>query len=243
MINVNIDGKDYCATKGETLLSVAKRNFIHIPALCHNEAVAAYGSCRVCMVEIWTKKGKNKLVTACLFPVEDGLRVETKNDRVMFIRRQVAELLLAKCPGSTEVAEIAAEVGVTQTKYRIDKDGNKCILCALCTRVCDEVVGRQAISLVNRGINREVAIPFYDNAAACIACGSCAYVCPTDAITINDADGVRTITMPNCEMKFTLMACTQCGRHWIAEKQVKYFLSVAPGLTIEQFDLCPSCRK
>ena len=243
MITVNINGQDYSAQKGETILTVAKRNFIHIPALCHNEAVAAYGSCRICMVETWTQKGKNKLVTACLFPVEDGLKVQTANERVMFVRRQVAELLLAKCPGSPEVAQIAAEIGVNETKYRIDKDGNKCVLCALCTRVCDEVVGRRAISLVNRGINREVAIPFYDNAAACIACGSCAYVCPTDAITLKDENGQRTITMPNCEMKFALRACSKCGRHWIAEKQVKYFLSVAPGLNAEDFDLCPSCRR
>ena len=243
MINVNINGKDYSAEKSETILAVAKRNFIHIPALCHCEAVAAYGSCRICMVETWTKRGKNKLVTACLFQAEDGLRVETDNERVLFIRRQIAELLLAKCPGSPEVAKIAGEIGVTETKYRIDRDGNKCVLCALCTRVCDEVVGRHAISLVNRGINREVAIPFYDNAAACIACGSCVYVCPTNAITLNDKDGMRTITMPNCEMKFPLKACQKCGRHWIPQKQIKYFLSVAPGLEAELFDTCPSCRK
>jgi len=243
MITVNINGKDYSAEKGETILAVAKRNFINIPTFCHNEAVADYGSCRICMVETWTKKGKNKLVTACLFPAEDGLKVETDNERVLFIRKNIAELLLAKCPASTEVAEIAAELGVYETKYRIEKDGNKCILCALCTRVCDEVVGRKAISLVNRGINREVAIPFYDNAAACIACGCCVYVCPTNAITMTDKDGIRTITMPNCEMKFALRKCNSCGREWIPEKQVKYFMSSAPGLTIEEFDLCLSCRK
>ena len=150
------------------------------------------------------------------------------------------ELLLARCPESKVIQDLARRLGVEGTPFPLEDNGN-CILCALCVRTCQEIVGVSAISLVNRGVKREVAIPFYDDSEACIGCGSCAYVCPTDAIKMEDSGDTRTITMPNNETEFKLAACRTCGNYWAPQKQLEYItqkLDLAPDF----FDICPDCR-
>ncbi|WP_324665188.1 2Fe-2S iron-sulfur cluster-binding protein [Dehalococcoides mccartyi] len=205
MINLTIDGKKYQAEEGQTILEVANRHGIFIPTLCVDEAVSAYGACRLCMVEI-ERKGRKKLVASCLYEVEEGLSVSTQNDRIANIRKTVIELLLARCPQSEGVQAMAKKLGVTCSRFESEKPENLCTLCALCTRVCSEVVGKSAISLVSRGTSREVALPYYEDKTDCIACGSCAYICPTGAIKMEDGNGMRTITWPNCQVSFKLKA-------------------------------------
>ena len=118
---------------------------------------------------------------------------------------------------------------------------NLCILCAMCVRACQEVVGVSAISLVNRGVDRQMATPFYDFSEVCIACGSCAYVCPTKAISIDDVGDTRIITMPNTTMKFKLKKCKTCGRYWAPERQLDYIIKMAD-LPADTFDNCHDCR-
>ena len=240
MVTLTIDGRQVKTEAGKAILEVARDNNIYIPALCYHEGVAAYGACRLCMVEI-TSRGREKLVASCLYPAEDGLIVKTDSPRITNVRQMAAELLLARCPDSEVIQDLAASLGVDKTSFKPEKGNKKCILCALCTRVCQEVVGTSAISLVNRGVNRQIATPFGDFSEACIACGSCAYVCPTSAINVEDAGDTRTITMPHVTMEFKLKACKTCGGHWAPERQLAYIIKQAD-LPADAFDNCPDCR-
>ena len=241
MITLTIDGREIRAEEGTTILDVARDNNIYIPALCSNEAVKPYGACRLCLVEIVTR-GKGRLVTSCLYLVEEGLIVKTNSERIMNNRRMIMELLLARCPNSSVIQDLARQLGVDKTPFKLENE--ECILCGLCVRACEEIVGVSAISLVNRGVNREVATPFYDNSDACIGCGSCAYVCPVGAIKLEDIGDTRTITLPNPKVQkveFKLKKCKICNNYWAPEKQLDY-IAKQSHLPPEVFDTCPNCR-
>jgi len=239
MVTLTIDGREVQAEEGAIILEVARAHNIYIPALCYHEEVAPYGACRLCMVEIATN-GKERLVASCLYPVEEGLMVKTNTERVMNNRRMIMELLLARCPHSEVIQELASKLGVDKTPFKLEDE--KCILCALCTRVCQEVVGVSAISLVNRGVDRQMTTPFNDFSEACIGCGSCAYVCPTGAISMEDIGDTRIIDMPQVKMEFKLRKCNKCGKYWAPERQLEYIAKIA-GLAPEIFDVCPDCRQ
>ncbi|MDD4985554.1 MAG: 2Fe-2S iron-sulfur cluster-binding protein [Dehalococcoidales bacterium] len=240
MVKLTIDGREFRAEEEKTILEVANENGIHIPTLCYHEEVSPYGACRLCMVEV-TRKGRKRLVASCLYPVAEGLVVRTETPEVNNIRRTVIELLLARCPDSEVVQEMAHSLGVDKPIFNLEKDNHKCILCALCTRVCQEVVGVSAITLVNRGVNRQMATPFYDFSEACIGCGSCSFVCPTRAISFEDVGDTRVITMPHVKMEFKLKKCSKCGKYWAPERQVEYIAKIS-GIAPEAFDICPDCR-
>src|SRR4030065_1025433 len=107
MVNLIIDGKTITANKGAMVLEVARSNGIDIPTLCAHESVSRSGACRLCVVEI--KKGnRTRIVTSCLYAAEDGLIVDTKSERVQNVRRLVMQLLLARCPESHVLPQIAA---------------------------------------------------------------------------------------------------------------------------------------
>ena len=240
MVTLTIDGKTVQAEEGAMVLDVANETGIYIPTLCVNEAVTPYGACRMCLVEIKTASGRERLVTSCLYPVEEGLEAQTNSEKVLRNRRTIIDLLLARCPESAIIQDMARQLGVEESSYSPEDHGN-CILCALCVRACQEVVGVSAISLVNRGVEREMAIPFLDDSTACIACGSCSYICPTNAITMEDSGGIRTIRMPNNETEFEMVPCKVCGNYWMPQKQVDY-ISRTTGIEPEFFDICTNCR-
>lgn len=241
MISINIDGQELKAQEGQTILEVARENGIDIPTLCYHENLAPYGACRLCIVEVF-RKGRSQMVTSCLYPVEEGLEVKTGSPRVMDNRRMIMELLLARCSQNEVIKKLAAEMGVEQSSFSPEYlEDNDCILCGLCVRTCEDVVGRSAISLVNRGVNREVAPPFLESSADCIGCGSCAYVCPTGAIKMEDGKDTRVVYSEKWKTEFKLQKCKVCGNYWAPEAQLEYIRKKL-NLPLDFFAVCPNCR-
>ncbi len=242
MVKLTINGREITAEEGTTVLHAARENNIYIPTLCENEAVEPYGACRLCLVEITTARGRKRLVTSCIYLVEEGLAVNTDTERIQNIRRMLLELLLARCPDSEVIQDLAQKAGVEKTRFVKQKGNNKCILCANCARTCEEVVGVAAISLARRGVEREMTTPFNEDfSEVCIGCGACAYSCPTGAITLEDTDGTRVIKWPHNRMEFKLKRCSICGNYWAPEKQVEY-VAMTSGTPLSDYDACPDCR-
>jgi len=239
MITFKIDGREFKAEKGQTILQAARENGIDIPTLCHHEAIEPYGACRLCIVEI-SRGGRSRIVTSCLYPVEEGLEVKTGSPRVISNRKMILELLLARCSKNKVIQELASQMGIEQPSFKSEYlEDNDCIVCGLCVRTCEQVVGVSAISLVDRGITKEPASPFLEPAKDCIGCGSCYYICPTGAIKMEDRGDTRIIY--NWKVEFKLQKCKVCGNYWAPEKQLDY-IRKKWGLLEEFFDICPTCK-
>lgn len=239
MVHLRIDGRDVTAPEGETLLLAARRLGIEIPTLCHHDAVEPSGACRLCMVEIsrpdWG--GWKGLVTACLYPVEEGLVVETASEAVLASRRTTLDLLLARCPETPAVRKLAAAHGVHETSFRKRQDPDDCILCGLCTRIC-EALGHSAIAMVHRGPDKEVATPMYEPSDACVGCGSCARCCPTGHIEVQETPTTRRIW----GREFELVTCQSCGKAFLTREQVDHLVKTRD-FDPAYFEKCDACRR
>ena len=240
MVKLTIDNKPVEIHEGATILEAALKAGVTIPTLCYNEELSPAGACRVCVVEL-AQTPYSITVAACNHPVADGMVVSTKSEKAIKARKIAVEMLMAQHPHSEKIAKLAETLGIKEPRFSVNPD--ECILCRLCVRTCNEVVGASAITFLAQGQereNKEAEVVW--NQEKCIACGSCAYICPTQAVMMSDNQGIRTINTPSVKMEFKLKACTKCGSFYAPEKQLTYMAKTAK-LPIEKFDLCPDCRE
>ena len=183
MITLTINDRKVDVEEGSTVLQAAEKLGIHIPTLCYHKSLVPYGACRLCLVELDGANGP-VIQASCVYPAQEGLAVRTDTERVIKNRRIMLELLLARCPDVPRIKEMAREMGIEESRF--PKKNEDCILCGLCTRVCEERMGVGAISFVNRGSGRKVAPAYDKHSPICIACGACKVVCPTDAMDLSE---------------------------------------------------------
>ncbi len=207
MVNVIVDGISVSVPAGSTILEAARVAGVEIPTLCYMKEKNEIGACRICVVEATKTRG---LVTACVYPVVDGMEIKTNTPKIQKARKTTLELILSNhdmrclsCPRSTncELQKLCYEYGVDASHFQGEKtvhpidysaphlvrDNNKCILCRRCVAVCNE----QFVSVIganNRGIDTTIGSPFHMNlnSTPCISCGQCTAVCPTAALMEKD---------------------------------------------------------
>jgi len=152
-MKVIIDGKECIAEAGEYILNVARRNGIEIPTLCHSDGLPGLGTCRLCIVEVIEGK-RRRVVTSCVFPITQEIEILTNSEKIRKMRKIILMLLSAEAPNSKKLVELREEYGVSEMKrFHVD-NSEKCILCGLCVKACEEI-GTNAISTVNRGITKK----------------------------------------------------------------------------------------
>ncbi|MBC8432322.1 MAG: FAD-dependent oxidoreductase [Desulfobacterales bacterium] len=179
MISFILDGKTVQGEEGEYVLQVAERYKVDIPTLCHHKALEPAGMCRLCTVLV--SEGRwSKFVTACNYPIWEGMEIQTDNEAIHQIRKLIVELLYARCPDVKLLKELADKYDIVEPRF--SKEDDTCILCGLCTRICERM-GNSAISLTGRGTEMRVDTPFHLQTEACLSCGACVSVCPTGHIT------------------------------------------------------------
>nr|EQB29053.1 NADH-quinone oxidoreductase subunit G 2 [Sporomusa ovata DSM 2662] len=228
MVKLTIDGQVIEIAKGSTVLEAAQQAGVTIPTLCHLADLTPEGSCRVCVVEVEGAKG---LVTACTYPVSEGLVVRTNSANIREARKSVVELMLANHPQdclscqsnlNCELQSLANQFGIREVrfegarrKYAVDdsnpfiiRDNNKCILCGRCVRVCREMQCCDNLEWTNRGFDTKIAPAFDEpmiDSANCLFCGTCVSACPVGALTEKP---MHTAGLPDKKVKTT---CPFCG--------------------------------
>lgn len=208
-VTLTIDGQRVEIEKGKTLLDAAKKAGIKIPTLCHHPALRNEGACRLCLVELDKSK---KLVTSCVFPVEEGIAVRTNTPAIREARKTILELLIAGHPqdcltctrnGECELQTLAEEFGIRDIRFErspksfakdtsspsLVRDPEKCVLCGRCVRMCAEVQGVSVLGFTHRGPEVQVEPAFKRGLGEgpCVTCGQCASVCPVGAIYEKDS--------------------------------------------------------
>jgi bidirectional [NiFe] hydrogenase diaphorase subunit len=205
VVTLTINGLDASGRDDETILQVAREHNIPIPTLCQVDGLSNIGACRLCLVEI---SGVSKLLPACTTLVTEGMDVRTDSDRLRHYRRMTVEMLFAEgnhiCSvcvenGHCELQNLAVGMGIDHIRLpyfypkrpvdashpRFAFDGNRCVLCTRCVRVCDEVEGAHTWDVKGRGIHSEVItdldLPWGDS-ESCTSCGKCVQTCPTGAL-------------------------------------------------------------
>ena len=235
MVTLTIDSQEVQAAPGTTVMEAARKANIQIPNLCSNPELEPYGACRMCIVEI-THGKRTRMVASCIYEVAEGLSVTTDTERVNNVRQLVIELMLSRNPKHPALLALAEQYGIEKTRFGVEVKG--CILCGQCVRTCREVVGVSAIGYEGRGTIRKVATPFNESPADCIACGSCAYICPVDFIPMKEKDGVREIW----KTEFPMAECQGCGRYIAPKRQLEHFAKITDQSLNDLTKNCVHCR-
>ncbi len=231
-IALTIDGKPVEVPEGTSIMRAAAIAGVSVPKLCATDSLDAFGSCRLCLVEI---EGRNGTPASCTTPVAQGMIVRTKSERLKALRRGVVELYLSDHPadcaehaagGACELHSMAAEMGVKTVRYG-DGDGGanhladtkdvsnpyfeydpaKCVVCYRCVRACEDIQGTFALTVSGRGFESRIVAsesqPFLES--ECVSCGACVQACPTGSLL---EKSVSEIGWPD---RTELTTCAYCG--------------------------------
>ena len=229
MIELKINGRSLQTTPGTTVLEAALAHDIDVPRLCYHPELSVSGGCRLCMVEV---EGFANPVASCGLLCAEGMDIRTESEELSEMRHDIIDLFVSDHPldcvtcdkaGSCQLQDYAYQYGITETShdkeisrtlYQDDnpfflRDHQYCILCGRCTRVCNEVVGAEAIDLVGRGFESHVATPFDGPMinSSCVFCGNCVQVCPTAALMPMSRRGKGR----EWELERTKSICGYCG--------------------------------
>jgi len=206
-VTLSVDGKSVSVPEGTSIMRAAMEIGIEIPKLCATDMLDAFGSCRLCLVEI---EGRAGTPASCTTPVADGMVVHTKGERLERLRKGVMELYVSDHPVNSldraqhrdvDLLETAETVGLHEVRYGFDgarhrnpgiDDSNpyfsfdpaKCIVCSRCVRACEEVQGTFALTVSGRGFDSIIAAGMDEKfiESECVSCGACVQACPTGSL-------------------------------------------------------------
>src|ERR1700744_701941 len=229
-VTLTIDGQKVTVPEGPSIMRAAMEMGTQIPKLCATNMVDAFGSCRLCLVEI---EGRPGTPASCTTPVAEGLSVKTQTERLKQIRRGVMELYISDHPldcltcaanGDCELQDMAGAVGLREVRYGYEGenhlgdvkdesnpyftyDPSKCIVCSRCVRACEEVQGTFALTIEGRGFDSRVSPGMHESflGSECVSCGACVQACPTATLT---EKSVIEIGQPEHSVVTT---CAYCG--------------------------------
>jgi formate dehydrogenase major subunit len=232
-VELTIDGVSVAVPPGTSVMRAAKQAGLDIPKLCATDSLEAFGSCRLCIVEI---DGARGTPASCTTPVAPGMVVRTQNEKLGKLRRGVMELYISDHPldcltcsanGDCELQDMAGVTGLREVRYGsgveaganhldaptdssnpyFDFDASKCIACSRCVRACDEVQGTLALTIEGRGFDSKVAagagVSFMES--DCVSCGACVQACPTATL---QEKSVIELGMPT---RSVVTTCAYCG--------------------------------
>ncbi|GHD06698.1 formate dehydrogenase subunit alpha [Halioglobus japonicus] len=228
-VSLTIDGVAIKVPEGTSVMRAAALAGIKVPKLCATDSVDAFGSCRVCMVEI---DGRRGYPASCTTPAEEGMSVSTQTPKLANLRRNVMELYISDhpldcltCPtnGDCELQDTAGELGLREVRYGFEGenhlsaekdesnpyftfDPSKCIVCSRCVRACEEVQGTFALTIEGRGFDSKVSAGGADFIGSdCVSCGACVDACPTATLTEN------SIIEQGIPEHSVVTTCAYCG--------------------------------
>jgi formate dehydrogenase major subunit len=229
-VTLTIDGSKVEVAEGTSIMRAAMEAGIQVPKLCATDTLDAFGSCRLCLVEI---QGRNGTPASCTTPVAEGLVVSTQTPRLKQLRRGVMELYISDHPldcltcaanGDCELQDMAGAVGLREVRYGTEGanhlglakdesnpyftfDSSKCIACSRCVRACEETQGTFALTIEGRGFGSRVSAGAGDAflESDCVSCGACVQACPTATLT---EKSVIEIGQPEHSVVTT---CAYCG--------------------------------
>ncbi|GAA2091702.1 formate dehydrogenase subunit alpha [Actinomadura alba] len=229
-VTVQVDGMSVAVPEGTSVMRAAALTGIDIPKLCATDTLEAFGSCRLCLVEIDGRKGTP---ASCTTPVTEGMRVSTQTPKLEKLRQGVMELYISDHPldcltcsanGDCELQDMSGTVGLREVRYGyegenhldapkdtsnpyFDFDASKCIVCSRCVRACDEVQGTFALTIEGRGFESKVSPgaggSFMES--DCVSCGACVQACPTATL---QERSVVDLGMPS---RSVITTCAYCG--------------------------------
>ncbi len=230
-VTLTVDGREVTVPAGTSVMRAAGQCGGDIPSLCATDSVKAFGSCRMCLVEI---EGRRGTPASCTTPVEPGMVVRTQTPRLAKLRRSVMELYISDHPldcltcsanNDCELQDTAAQVGLRDVRYGYDGanhlglgidtsnpyfdfDASKCIACSRCVRACDEVQGTLALTIDGRGFASKVSAGQAADdflSSECVSCGACVQACPTATL---QEKAVKEIGKPE---RAVVTTCAYCG--------------------------------